>query len=62
MHCVNAMATATALRRILAADHAVAECVTQLLVEGLVGQQKRRDVAVFVGRALKFFLRAIGDH
>eukprot|EP00965_Chrysotila_dentata_P165697 5470788-Pleurochrysis_carterae.AAC.1 len=62
------MATTRALRRILAADHVVAERVTPQLVEGCDGQQKRRDVAVFVGWALKFFLRfgsqvrGIGDH
>eukprot|EP00965_Chrysotila_dentata_P122031 4033646-Pleurochrysis_carterae.AAC.1 len=62
------MATTRALRRILAADHVVAERVTPQLVEGFDGQQKRRDVAVLVGRTLNFFLRfgsqvrGVGDH
>eukprot|EP00965_Chrysotila_dentata_P061754 2045443-Pleurochrysis_carterae.AAC.1 len=62
------MAATRALRRILAADHVVAESMTPQLVEGLDGKRKRRDVAALVGRALKFFLRfgsqvlGIGDH
>eukprot|EP00965_Chrysotila_dentata_P068946 2278524-Pleurochrysis_carterae.AAC.1 len=62
------MATTRALRRILAADHAGAECVTPQLVKGLDSQRKRRDVAVLVGWALKSFMRfgsqvcRIGDH
>eukprot|EP00965_Chrysotila_dentata_P127251 4207720-Pleurochrysis_carterae.AAC.1 len=51
------MATTRALRRILAADHVVAKCVTPQLVEGLDIQRKRRDVAILVGRLLEFFLR-----
>eukprot|EP00965_Chrysotila_dentata_P095082 3143297-Pleurochrysis_carterae.AAC.1 len=62
------MAATRALRRILTAGHVVAESVTPQLVEGLDRQRKRRDVAVLVGRALKFFLRfggqvrRMGDH
>eukprot|EP00965_Chrysotila_dentata_P181497 5991033-Pleurochrysis_carterae.AAC.1 len=63
------MATTRALRRILAANHVVAESMTPQLVEGQVdSQRKRRDVAALVGWALKFFLRfgsqvsGIGDH
>eukprot|EP00965_Chrysotila_dentata_P168562 5566735-Pleurochrysis_carterae.AAC.1 len=62
------MATTRALRRILAADHVVAECVTPQLFEGLDNQRKQRDVAVLVGWSLKFFLRfgsqvcRIGEH
>eukprot|EP00965_Chrysotila_dentata_P030380 1011082-Pleurochrysis_carterae.AAC.1 len=58
----------SALRRILAADHVVAERVTPQLAEGIDGQRKQRDAAVVVGWALKFFLRfvsqvrGIGDH
>eukprot|EP00965_Chrysotila_dentata_P142496 4710656-Pleurochrysis_carterae.AAC.1 len=61
-------ASTRALRQILAADHVVAENVTPQLVEGLDSQRKRRDVAVLVGWALKFFLRfgskvrGIGNH
>eukprot|EP00965_Chrysotila_dentata_P092924 3068237-Pleurochrysis_carterae.AAC.1 len=62
------MAATRVLRRILAADHVVAASVTPQLVEGFDGQRKRRDVAVLVGRELKFSLRfgsqvrGIGDH
>eukprot|EP00965_Chrysotila_dentata_P005288 173745-Pleurochrysis_carterae.AAC.1 len=62
------MAATRALRRILAAKYVVAESETPQLVEGLDSQRKRRDVAVFVGWALKYFLllgsqvRGIGDH
>eukprot|EP00965_Chrysotila_dentata_P020289 672405-Pleurochrysis_carterae.AAC.1 len=35
VHCVNAMATTRALRRIFAADHIVPESVTPQLAEGL---------------------------
>eukprot|EP00965_Chrysotila_dentata_P024905 826168-Pleurochrysis_carterae.AAC.1 len=62
------MATTRALRRILAADDVVAERVTPQLVEGLDSQRKRRNVAILVGWALKFFLRfgsqvcRIGEH
>eukprot|EP00965_Chrysotila_dentata_P127808 4226334-Pleurochrysis_carterae.AAC.1 len=62
------MAASRAFRRILVADLVVAEGMTPQLVKGLDGQRKRRDVAVLVERALKFFLRlgdqvrGIGDH
>eukprot|EP00965_Chrysotila_dentata_P075797 2504341-Pleurochrysis_carterae.AAC.1 len=49
-------------------SHVAAESVTPRLVEGLDDQRKRKDIAVLVGWAFKFFLRfcsqvrGVGQH